>query len=282
MRDYETFPYENYTYDTPYIRIPSISVDLQRDTAEAIQAAVDAYLSADGQSGEAVDYRRAFLASLSDNTHVYTMFQRDICAAVGLATIDLATNTYTANEKADDIFTEACRGVSLSNRTGLQTAGENVKRIYDNIFTKDDQSGVVYNTMLAAVTYDEKAIETVLDIGGSATPVIFYLDRPGATDVSREFTAYAQESDQWVARYTLSYEDELWRVKEGTTTLFTTDDIDAASITWTAAEESSSSGSASVSQASEESSSSAAQESSSSGEAEESSSSASGSSSSGE
>ena len=244
-KTYADFPYENYVPETAYIRIPSITADPTRDTREAIEAAADAYLRIEeGElAGAAADYKQAVLSQIEDLEYVRAMFQRDLLAAIGLATIDYSANTYTPNEKANEIFDEAALGQRTTSRSGLAAIGVNAKRIYDNIYTLDDGPGPVYSATSPAEEYDPRALATVLPVSGTNTPVTFYLDSPATSGTVRAYTSYVLNTDAWDSQYTLSYDrpGDRWIVKSGDLLICWASSIDDGSIEWQTADDSSTS-----------------------------------------
>ena len=172
MYNIDTFRYEYYTLAGFSPAVPFISVDTNTATMQEIQDAVDAYLSSDGQTGAAVEYRDAYLSMIGMADYIRDRFFKDLTEAMvvsaggttaRLSTIDPVNNTFTPNIKADDIFNEAMRGADYSSESSLAAAGINCERIFTDIFLTDDRSAIIYSEPGETVTYDSRAQTATFD-----------------------------------------------------------------------------------------------------------------------
>lgn len=188
MYDFETFDYAGYAASFYLPTVPAVSVAVNTATLAEIEAAVSQYLAADG-TGTAADYAAAVLGLAANREYVRARFERDLCAAVDLAEINPAENTYTANKKANEFFAEAARGAALYTASGLAAVGANLKRLHDNLLLEGGEP--IYSETEAAEIYDERAME--ITVAGNANN--FYSNAPAAAGNGRRWTAYAANGD---------------------------------------------------------------------------------------
>ena len=212
MYDISTLNYEIYLFDTGELPgAPYISINIRTDSTESITAAVDAYLSSDGHSGAAAEYRDAILSSLLIRDELVTRFEKDVMDAVGLASIDPIANTYVANKKANEVFAEAGRNISKNSTANLRTIGQNAARLKTNIFTEDEGDGLIYEENESPVAYDGFAVTVGAEIGGRADRV-FISQNPNATGTDRYWYSYDETgnpSAPYEAAYAVRYDGDL-------------------------------------------------------------------------
>lgn len=231
-----TLTYNNYVYSFSTPNMPYIGANVYTTTEADFIASTtgtkDVYLAA------ADDYADAFLALIQKKDYVIDRFRKDALINIGMATVVKNTNTYTANVKADDFFTEASLNQIMNNVTNLTTVYTNLERLYDNLFLGEGSSSgdPLTNETEDPATYDTESITHVTDI--------FILDAPKTVGTARVFTSYNVGE---IGEYILKYDtvNSVWFIAAyGDTTetkLFTCPDIDAVSPVWTEVTESSSS-----------------------------------------
>lgn len=175
---------------------PSIGVNLNTATPAEIEAAIAAYLDAEG-NGAAADYAAAVRASMANRAAVRERLERDLCEAVGLAEIDPAANTYTANKKADEFFAEASRGAAIYTVAGVSAIAANLKRLHDNLLLEDGEP--IYTATEEPEVYDAAALE--IEVSGAATN--FYAAYPAYAGTARVWRAYNAAGS---ATHTITYD----------------------------------------------------------------------------
>ncbi|MBO4553646.1 hypothetical protein J5754_04465 [bacterium] len=228
MYDYDSFDYAGYTASFYLPNVPAISVAINAATAAEIETAINAYLNGSGE-GAAADYVAAVRALAGNRDYIRGRFERDLCAAVGLAEINPAENTYTANKKANEFFAEAARGATLYTAAGLAAVGANLKRLYDNLLIEEGEP--IYAETEAAEVYDDRALE--ITVGGNVAN--FYSIAPAATGNARQWAAYAADG---TATHAIAYNaaNARWQITAAgsDTPLLVKEDIDDALEEWAA------------------------------------------------
>lgn len=161
---------QNYLYYVNRPSIPSISVNMNKDSIESVESAANDYLDLSSSSGDAVDYRNEVLRRVIHRDYVIDRFQKDLLGMsvtvqrdpssfIGsLSKIDLVNNEYIPNEKSNEVYEEASRGNELYYDSGLTTTMDNYVRIFSTIMVKDDLSGLIYDDYELPEVYDSRAI----------------------------------------------------------------------------------------------------------------------------
>ncbi len=198
---YENFRFENYVPVNASGRM-TLTIYASQMTLDQAHAAIAAFQ-------DDVDAMYGSLSQCSDR------FVMDVTAAMRteggqpLAVIDYVNNTYTANEKADDIFREAAgiprpaeEGVTIFDQaeaanvtvseSRMHDIAQNMKRIFDNIFTTDDETALVYDQTASPIDpYDDKALDTMEQV--------FLLEAPNAIGNARAWMAYALVESDYIS-----------------------------------------------------------------------------------
>jgi len=230
--------YSNYVYTFSTPNMPYISANVYTETEASFTTsttgAKDVYLAA------ATAYANEYLTIIQKKNYVLDRFEKDALANVGLATIVRNTNTYVANVKADDFYTEASLNLILSNTTNLTAAYTNLERLYANLFLAEGSSS---GDPLTSETEDPATYDTLSVIHSTD---IFIMDAPKAVGTARTYTSYdAAEAGEFILKY--DSVSSLWFIAEygdvNETKLFTCPNIDAAIPEWSEVTESSTSSS---------------------------------------
>lgn len=223
---------ENYVFNATTRIAPRISVNANTSTTAEIKTAVDAY------NTEAANYAATYTTAATRRDYVVSMLEKDACVDVGFSTVDKATNTYTANIKANDYFAQA-KGTTMAITTAsaVTTIVETLATLKTNLFDDENEPSVSYDgswdvsKTLPAATYDTKAITVAASNFTDDTAAIFINDVAKNIGTARTFTAYATGG---TAKYTLAYDTTAtkWQIKSGDTVIKVSDDIDAETIVW--------------------------------------------------
>ena len=248
MPSYEDLDYASYAYEASLESAPYISVNMNTYTLEEIEEEANAYYNPETHEGTAVDYRNSIAKKLEKRASVRSRFEKDLMACMvagndAMGVIDLVNNTYVANKKADELFTEASRNLALYRESGCRNTGTNCKRLFDSLFVNDGGTGLVYTETESAVPYDDEAI---LGMNGE----VFILKNPSSEETRRVWYSYELENSEYVPKFTVRHVDSLWIYApvtvEGATivvgdAIYVAENIDANTIVWFPVPENSSS-----------------------------------------
>jgi len=227
----------NYVFNATTPTAPRISVDANTSTTAAITQAVTDYTTA------ATAYAAVYTTAGATRDYVLAMFEKDACAdsAVQLATINKVTNEYTANIKANDYFDQARGTTALTTEAAVTGVYTTLKNLKTKLFDDENVSGIEYggdnwtvNKTMPTATYDTKAITVPANtLTGVDTATYFINDVAKNTGDARTFTAYQSNGTTTTPKYTLKKTTDGWEIKEGTTVLKISANIDASPIVWT-------------------------------------------------
>ena len=129
----------NYVVNIVSPSVPRITVNVQSVTGEEIANASSAYIVS------ANEYATKYVETVALRDYVTDRLLKDMAADVNVLTdggINLESNTIALHVKADDLYDQASRNVSLNSVNAVMTVVSNFSSLYENYYTENG-SGVL-------------------------------------------------------------------------------------------------------------------------------------------
>ena len=202
-------PASNYVVNITSPSVPRITVNVQNVTSEAIASASSAYIAS------ANEYAAKYVETVELRDYVTDRLMKDMAANVGVLAkerINLESNTIALHVKADDLYAQASRNVSLNSVNAVSTVVANFSSLYDTYYVESG-SGVL-NTADSCyappVKYDEmavainSAVATVIESGS-----VFIKDVPNAIGTACTYTNYASGTSGYEPQFTISHVNKI-------------------------------------------------------------------------
>ena len=215
MFEFSELNYSDYVFEASLDSAPYINVNMNTASDEAIEEAANEYYH-DG-AGTAVDYRNSIYGKLIKRKNTRGRLEKDLMACMkttegdtpqSMGVVDLVANEYVANKKANELFKEASKNLSLYRESGCRTTGENCNSLFYNLFVKDSSDsgeevgqGLIYTETEAAVQYDLEAVSGPNDEN-------FILAVPAAEGNNRVWYSYALEGGDYVRKQMIAFDSE--------------------------------------------------------------------------
>lgn len=189
--------------------VPRITVNVQNVTSEAIASASSAYIAS------ANEYAAKYVETVELRDYVTDRLMKDMAKNVDVLTkegINLESNTIALHVKADDLYAQASRNVSLNSVNAVSTVVANFSSLYDTYYTEGESgvlatadscyaSSVPYDKM--AVTIDS-AVATVVESGS-----VFIKDVPNATGTACTYANYSSGTSGYEPQFTISHVNKI-------------------------------------------------------------------------
>ena len=190
--------------------VPRITVNVQNVTSEAIASASSAYIAS------ANEYAAKYVETVELRDYVTDRLMKDMAENVGVLVkeggINLESNTIALHLKADDLYDQASRNVSLNSVNAVSTVVANFSSLYDTYYTESGSE--VLNTVDSCyalpVKYDEmavtinSAVATVVESGS-----VFIKDVPNAIGTACTYANYSSGTSGYVPQFTISHVNKI-------------------------------------------------------------------------
>lgn len=190
--------------------VPRITVNVQSVTGEEIANASSAYIAS------ANEYATKYVETVELRDYVTDRLMKDMAANVGVLAkegINLESNTIALHVKADDLYDQASRNVSLNSVNAVSTVVANFSSLYETYYTEGgsgvldtavscyDASPAEYDKM--AVTIDS-AVANVVESGS-----VFIKDVPNAIGTACTYTNYSSGASGYERQFTISHVSQI-------------------------------------------------------------------------
>ena len=189
--------------------VPRITVNVQNVTSEAIASASSAYIAS------ANEYAAKYVETVELRDYVTDRLMKDMAENVGVLVkegINLESNTIALHVKADDLYAQASRNVSLNSVNAVSTVVANFSSLYDTYYV-ENSSGVLNITdscYAPPVPYDKmavainSAVATVVESGS-----VFIKDVPNATGTACTYANYSSGTSGYEPQFTISHVNKI-------------------------------------------------------------------------
>ena len=124
----------NYVVNIVSPSVPRITVNVQSVTGEEIANASSAYIVS------ANEYATKYVETVALRDYVTDRLMKDMAADVSVLTnggINLESNTIALHVKADDLYDQASRNVSLNSVNAVTTVVSNFSSLYETYYTEN-------------------------------------------------------------------------------------------------------------------------------------------------
>ena len=199
----------NYVVNIVSPSVPRITVNVQSVTGEEIANASSAYIVS------ANEYATKYVETVALRDYVTDRLMKDMAADVNVLTdggIDLESNTIALHVKADDLYDQASRNVSLNSVNAVTTVVSNFSSLYETYYTENG-SGVLDTTAscyASPVKYDkmavtiDSAVASVVESGS-----VFIKDAPNAIGTTCTYTNYSSGASGYDPQFTISHVNQI-------------------------------------------------------------------------
>ena len=193
--------------------VPRITANVQNVTSEAIASASSAYIAS------ANEYAAKYVETVELRDYVTDMLMKDMAANVGVLTnggINLESNTIALHVKADDLYDQASRNVSLNSVNAVSTVVANFSSLYETYYT-EGESGVLDTAdscYALPVPYDKMAVTIDSAVATVESGSVFIKDVPNAIGTACTYTNYASGTSGYEPQFTISHVN---KISEGVT-----------------------------------------------------------------
>lgn len=203
-----SIPASNYVVNITSPSVPRITANVQNVTSEAIANASSAYIAS------ANEYAAKYVETVELRDYVTDRLMKDMAADVGVLVkdrINLESNTIALHVKADDLYAQASRNVSLNSVNAVSTVVANFSSLYDTYYTEND-SGVLDTAdscYTSSVKYDEMAVTINSTVATVAESSVFIKDVPNATGTACTYTNYSSGAGGYNPQFIISHVSQI-------------------------------------------------------------------------
>ena len=194
--------------------VPRITVNVQNVTSEAIASASSAYIVS------ANEYAAKYVETVELRDYVTDRLMKDMAANVDVLVkegINLESNTIALHVKANDLYDQASRNVSLNSVNAVSTVVANFSSLYDTYYVESD-SGVL-NTAdscyASPVKYDEMAVTINSAVATVVESSVFIKDVPNAIGTACTYTNYSSSTSGYDPQFIISHVNKISEGVEG-------------------------------------------------------------------
>lgn len=188
--------------------VPRITANVQNVTSEAIASASSAYIAS------ANEYAAKYVETVELRDYVTDMLMKDMAANVGVLAkerINLESNTIALHVKADDLYAQASRNVSLNSVNAVSTVVANFSSLYETYYV-ENSSGVLNTNdscYASSVEYDKMAVTINSTVAAINSGSVFIKDVPNAIGTACTYTNYASGTSGYAPQFTISHVSQI-------------------------------------------------------------------------
>ena len=188
--------------------VPRITVNVQNVTSEAIASASSAYIAS------ANEYAAKYVETVELRDYVTDRLMKDMAENVGVLVkegINLESNTIALHVKADDLYAQASRNVSLNSVNAVSTVVANFSSLYETYYVENG-SGVLDiadSCYASPVPYDKMAVAIDSTVATINSGSVFIKDVPNAIGTACTYTNYASGTSGYEPQFTISHVDQI-------------------------------------------------------------------------
>ena len=188
--------------------VPRITANVQNVTSEAIASASSAYIAS------ANEYAAKYVETVELRDYVTDRLMKDMAANVGVLAkegINLESNTIALHVKADDLYAQASRNVSLNSVNAVTTVVSNFSSLYETYYT-EGESGVLdtaASCYATPVSYDKMAVTIDSAVATVESGSVFIKDVPNAIGTACTYTNYASSTSGYDPQFTISHVSQI-------------------------------------------------------------------------
>ena len=196
------------TGSEPYPSVPRITANVQNVTSEAIASASSAYIAS------ANEYAAKYVETVELRDYVTDRLMKDMAENVGVLAkegINLESNTIALHVKADDLYAQASRNVSLNSVNAVSTVVANFSSLYDTYYVESG-SGVLDiadSCYASPVQYDKMAVKIDSAVATVVESSVFIKDVPNAIGTACTYTNYASSTSGYEPQFTISHVSQI-------------------------------------------------------------------------
>ena len=193
--------------------VPRITANVQNVTSEAIASASSAYIAS------ANEYAAKYVETVELRDYVTDRLMKDMAENVGVLAkegINLESNTIALHVKADDLYAQASRNVSLNSVNAVSTVVANFSSLYETYYVESG-SGVLDTAdscYASPVPYDKMAVTIDSAVATVGSGSVFIKDVPNATGTACIYTNYSSGASGYDPQFTISHVSQ---ISEGVT-----------------------------------------------------------------
>lgn len=225
----------NYVVNITSPSVPRITANVQNVTSEAIASASSAYIAS------ANEYAAKYVETVELRDYVTDMLMKDMAANVGVLVkegINLESNTIALHVKADDLYAQASRNVSLNSVNAVSTVVANFSSLYETYYVENGSE--VLNTADSCydappVPYDKMAVTINSAVATVGSGSVFIKDVPNAIGTTCTYTNYSSGASGYNPQFTISHVN---KISEGVASAgwVITDAVDSNMLAYTESE----------------------------------------------
>ena len=198
----------NYVVNIVSPSVPRITVNVQSVTGEEIANASSAYIAS------ANEYATKYVETVALRDYVTDRLMKDMAADVNVLTdggINLESNTIALHVKADDLYDQASRNVSLNSVNAVTTVVSNFSSLYETYYTENG-SGVLDTTAscyASPVKYDKMAVTIDSAVATVGSGSVFIKNVPNAIGTACTYTNYSSGASGYDPQFTISHVNQI-------------------------------------------------------------------------
>lgn len=198
----------NYVVKVSSPSVPRITVNVQNVTSGEIAAASSAYIAS------ANEYAAKYVETVALRDYVTDRLMKDMAANVGVLAkegINLESNTIALHAKADDLYDQASRNVSLNSVNAVSTVVANFSSLYETYYT-ENSSGVLNTNdscYASSVEYDKMAVTIDSAVATVDSGSVFIKDVPNATGTACTYVNYSSGASGYAPQFTISHVNKI-------------------------------------------------------------------------
>ena len=188
--------------------VPRITVNVQNVTSEAIASASSAYIAS------ANEYAAKYVETVELRDYVTDRLMKDMAENVGVLVkerINLESNTIALHVKADDLYAQASRNVSLNSVNAVSTVVANFSSLYETYYVENG-SGVLDiadSCYASPVPYDKMAVAINSAVATVGSGSVFIKDVPNATGTACTYANYSSCASGYEPQFTISHVNKI-------------------------------------------------------------------------
>ena len=198
----------NYVVNIVSPSVPRITVNVQSVTGEEIANASSAYIAS------ANEYATKYVETVALRDYVTDRLLKDMAADVNVLTdggVDLESNTIALHVKADDLYDQASRNVSLNSVNAVSTVVANFSSLYETYYVESG-SGVLDTAdscYASPVPYDKMAVAIDSAVATVGSGSVFIKDAPNAVGKACTYTNYSSGASGYDPQFTISHVNQI-------------------------------------------------------------------------